>query len=75
MIINHLIKMVYYKLVKVIIDILSQAKVMINKIIHYYGIFEFIIKHQNLLFISKFLSLLYYFLDTKNGYLQFSNLK
>lgn len=35
--------MIYYKLVKVIIDILGLPKVMINIVIHYFSILELII--------------------------------
>lgn len=55
--------MVYYKFVKVIIDIPSLAKVIINMIVHYHSIFQSIFANQGLLFISKFLFSLCYFLD------------
>ncbi len=57
--------MVYYELVKIIIDILGLAKVIINVIVHYYDISKSIITDQGLLFILIFWSLLCYFLDNK----------
>ena len=62
--------MVYYKLVKVIIDTPRLVKVIIDMVICYYGILELIVMNQGLLFISKFWSLLYYFLRIKKCYLQ-----
>ena len=46
--------MIYYELLKVIIDISSLAKVIINMVIHYYGVLKLIVMDQNLLLISKF---------------------
>ena len=54
--------MINYKLVKVIIDILGLAKVIINVVVRYHIVPKSIIKDQNLLFILKFLFLLCYFL-------------
>ncbi len=65
MIIDCLIKMVYYELVKVTIDILSQPDVIINEVMFPNSVDESIITNQSSLFISKFWSLLYYFLDIK----------
>lgn len=64
-IIKKLIKIVYYKLVKITINILSLVKVIINIVVRHYGVLGSIIMDQSLLFISKFLSLLYYFLAIK----------
>ena len=50
------------------IDALALAKVIIDVILHYYSIFQSIIIDQDLLFISKFLFLLCYFLDIKKDY-------
>ena len=50
-IIDQFTKMVYYKLVKIMIDVLSLAEVIINIIIRHYGLFNFIIIDQNSLFI------------------------
>ena len=57
--------MIYYKLVKIIINILSLTKVIIDVIIRYYGLLDSIINNTGLLFISNFWLLLYYFLDIK----------
>ncbi len=65
MIINYLIKMVYYKPVNITIDVPRLAKVIINRVICHYNIFESIVIDQGLLFILKFRSLLYYFLRIK----------
>ncbi len=53
-IIDHLTKIIYYKQVKITIDIPGLAKVIIDVIAHHYGIFESIVMDQGLLFISKF---------------------
>ncbi len=68
-IVNCLIKIVYYKPVKITIDIPVRAKVIINIVVSYYNIYKSIIIDYNLLFILKFWSLLYYFLDIKKSYL------
>ncbi len=57
--------MVYYKSVKVTIDAPGLAKVIINVVVCYHCIAKSIVIDQNLLFISKFWFLLYYFLDIK----------
>lgn len=57
-IINRLIKNVYYKLVKVTINILNLTKLIINIIMYYYNIYELIITDQSLLF--KFIFNFYY---------------
>ena len=61
--INRLTKMVHYKPVKVIVNILSFAKVIIDAIIMYHNLLNLVVPSQNLLFNSKFLLLLCYFLD------------
>ena len=43
MIINYLIKIVYYKHIRVTIDIPSLVKIIIDVIVHYYGMFELIV--------------------------------
>ena len=65
MIVNYLTKMVYYKYVKITIDILSLIKVIINVVIYYHDIFKSIITNQNSIFILKFYFLLCYFLGIK----------
>ena len=57
--------MIYYKLVKVIINILRLAKVIINKIIWHDNLFDFIINDYRAILISKFWSSLYYFFVNK----------
>ena len=54
MIVDCLTKMIYYELVKIMIDISGLAKVIINMVIHHYSIFESIVIDQGLLFILKF---------------------
>ena len=65
-IVDWLIKMVYYKLVKVTINALGLAKVILNIIVWHHKVPESIVTDQGLLFISKFWSLLCYFLRIKN---------
>ena len=50
-IIDKLIKIVYYRLIKVIINILGFAKVIIIIIVKYYHFLNLIIINPNLLFI------------------------
>ena len=64
-IVDQLIKMVYYIPVKVTINAPSLAKVIINVVVHHHGVPESIVTDQSLLFISKFWSSLYYFLEIK----------
>ena len=47
-------KIVYYEPVKVIINTPGLAKVIIDEIVRYCGVFEAIVIDQGLLFISKF---------------------
>ena len=46
--------MIYYKLVKVIINALGLAKIIINIVIKYYGLLDLIIINQGFFFILKF---------------------
>ncbi len=64
-IVDRLTKMIHYESVKVIINASGLAKVIINVAICYYGVSESIVTDQDSLFISKFLSLLCYFLEIK----------
>ena len=64
-IIARLTKMVHYVPVKVTIDIPDLAEVIIDVIVHYYRVLESIVTDRGLLFISKFWSLLCYFLRIK----------
>lgn len=53
-IVNQLTKIVYYELVKIIIDTLELGKVIFNMIIWYQNVHNLIIIDRNLFFISKF---------------------
>lgn len=64
-IINRLTKMVHYELVKVIIDAPSLAIVINNMIIQYHNRADTIGSNRSSIFISKFWSPLYYFLEIK----------
>ena len=64
-IVDWLTKMVYYKLIKVTINASSLAKVIINVIVRHHGLPDSIIINRELLFTSKFWSLLCYFLGIK----------
>ena len=46
--------MIYYKLVKVIINGMSLAKIIINIVMRYYNLPNLIITNQRLFFTSKF---------------------
>ena len=69
-IVDWLIKIVNYESVKVRINILNLAKVIMDVIVRYYGVPKSIVINQSSLFISKFGSLLCYFLKIKKSYLQ-----
>ena len=64
-IVDRLIKMVYTIPVKVMIDASSQAEVIDDIVLRHHRILESIMTDQSQLFISKFWSLLYYFLRIK----------
>ena len=64
-IVNRLMKIVYYKPVKITIDALSLAEVIIDVVIRHYGLPDLIVTDRGLLFTLKFWSLLCYFLDIK----------
>lgn len=53
-IVNWLIKMIYYKLIKIIIDALTLAKVILDLVIWHYSLSNLIVMDKSLLFISKF---------------------
>ena len=53
-IINWLTKMVYYKLVKVTIDALGLAKIVINIVVRYHSFSDSIFINRESLFTSKF---------------------
>lgn len=54
--------MIYYVLVKIIINTPGVAEVIINVVVYYHGVPDSIIIDRGLLFTSKFWSLLCYFL-------------
>ena len=64
-IVNRLTKMVHYKPVKVTINALGLAKAIINVVIRHHGLPDSIVTDRELLFTSKFWSLLCYFLGIK----------
>ena len=64
-ILDRLTKMVNYKPVKVIIDALELAKVIIDVVIWYHDLPDSIVTDRGSLFTSKFWSSLYYFLKVK----------
>ncbi len=64
-IVDRLIKMVYYESVKVTIDAPGLAKMIIDMVVRQQGVLESIITDRGLLFTSKFWSLLCYFLGIK----------
>lgn len=57
--------MVYYELVNMTIDTLAPVKVIIKIAMWHYGLLDLIINNWNSVFISKFWSLLCYFLRIK----------
>ena len=64
-IVDRLTKMVHYKPVKVTINALGLAKVIINVVVKNLGLPNLIVTHQGLLFTSKIWLLPCYFLDIK----------
>ena len=64
-IVDRLTKMVYYKPVKITINALGLAKVIINVVVRHHGFPELIITNQESFFTSKFWLLLCYFLGIK----------
>lgn len=63
--INRLIKIVHYKLVKATSNVLSLVKVIINIVMQYHGLSDSIVSDQSSAFMSKIWSLLCYFLGIK----------
>lgn len=64
-IIDYLIKKIYYKLVKITINATGIAKVIINMVIRNYGFPNLIISDKSLLFTFKYYFSLYYFFGIK----------
>ncbi len=57
--------MIYYEPVKIIIDTQNLAKVILDVIVQYHGLFDFIVSDWGLVFTLKFWLSLYYFLKIK----------
>ena len=64
-IINRLIKMVHYEPVKVTINAPGLAEVILDMVVWHHGLLNSIVSNRGSLFISKFWSLLCYFLGIK----------
>ena len=64
-IVNRLTKMVHHKPIKVIINALGLAKVILDVVVWHYGLPDLIMTDKGLLFTSKFWLLLCYFLGIK----------
>ena len=64
-IVDRLIKMVHYKLLKVIIDALGLVKVILDVVVQHYSLPDSMVINRGSLFTSKFWLLLYYFLGIK----------
>ena len=64
-IVDWLIKMIHYKPVKITLNALRLAKVIINIVIRYHGLPDSIVTNRGSLFTSKFWSWLCYFLGIK----------
>ena len=64
-IIDRPTKMAYYELVKVTINTLHFAEIIIDMVVRHYNLSDSIVTDLKLLFTSKFWLLLYYFLNIK----------
>ncbi len=64
-IIDRLTKMVHYKPIKVTIDVPGLAEIIIEVVMRNHGLPDSIVSDQDLVFTSKFWSLLCYFLGIK----------
>ena len=64
-IVSQLIKIIYYKVVKITINVLGLLKIIINIVMRYHSLSKLIISNYNSLFPSKFQFLWYYFLGLK----------
>ena len=64
-IVDWLTKMVHYKPVKITINALEPVEVIIDMVIQYYLLPDFIISDRRVIFMSRFWSLLCYFLGVK----------
>lgn len=63
--VNWLTKMIYYKLIKIIIDAFDLVEVILNVLVWYYDLLNYIMSNGDLVFISKFCLLLCYFFEIK----------
>lgn len=59
---NCLSKMIYYKLVRIIIDVTGLAKVIMDVLVRHHNLLESIVSNRDFLFTSKILFLICYFL-------------
>ena len=64
-IVDLLMRIVHYEPVKVTINALGLAKVIINMVVRHHGVLESIVTNEDSFFISKFWFLLCYFLEIK----------
>ena len=64
-IVNQLTKMIHYELVKVTIDALKLAEVILDMVVRHHGLPDSIISDWKTIFTSKFWSSLCYFPDIK----------
>ena len=64
-IVDQLTKMVYYEPVKITIDALGLAEVIIDVVIRYHSLLDSIVSDRGSIFTSKFWFSLCYFLDIK----------
>ncbi len=64
-IVDWLMKLIYYKLVKITIDASSLAKGIIEAVVWHHGLSDSIVSNCGLVFTSKFWSSLYYFFKIK----------
>lgn len=65
MIVDKLTKMIYYKPIFITLDGKPLVEVLIKTVIKYHGLLNFIVTDQKSLFISKFESVLFYYLNIK----------
>lgn len=64
-IVDRLMIIVYYELVKITIDAPSLVQIIIDLVVYYHGLSNSIVTDCSSVFISKFLFLLCYFLEIK----------
>ena len=64
-IVDQLMKMVHYELVKITINVPRLAEIIINVVVGHHGLFDSLLTNKNSLFTLKFWSLLCYFFSIK----------